>query len=235
MATLVLSTLIKFGLVATKGATIVVPIALSKSSGAFLTSSHLSEESTRQSQDTIVSIPTEQHASSPVQVVTTGSRGIENPALKTRREEIDKKCFVVPAKSSVGNKLLTCLEGTDVPATTDENEEYGNSYYLYNPFIENKWTKVEGNLMWNPDNSQISIKLKKNTEKTAGNDGTFVAGGEKWKGISDKETDLLQECALFGNGTTSVPSYRLVCGEDTSEMSRENPKGIPLTPWQLNN
>lgn len=57
---------------------------------------------------------------------------------------------------------------------------------------------------------------------------------EQWKGFSNKETDLLQECALFGNGTTYVPSYILVCGEDTSEMSRENPKGISLTPWQLN-
>lgn len=85
--------------------------------------------------------------------MTESSGRHEEPTLSIRKEEMDKKCFVVPVRSSDGNKLLTCLENPDTSATSDNYEKYGNFYYLYNPSIENKLTKVEENLIWNPDNN----------------------------------------------------------------------------------
>ncbi|AFN65221.1 hypothetical protein WEN_02160 [Mycoplasma wenyonii str. Massachusetts] len=163
---------------------------------------------------------------------------MSSPTPVIKKEEFDKKCFVVPAESNGGNdiKLLTCYDPKKFinKEFTEEQPEYDSIFHILDTSKTDNPVKINEKLEWNPESRHLVAKLESNSES----EYIFTAAGNEWKGISDNQViNLLDEheCAIYEVTRDSLnpqKTHLLACGKYVGEFSNEEPKGIHLTNWE---
>lgn len=230
---------LKVGVVATvTGVSVATPILLKRSSGV----------SSEPVTSNVVSDTGSEREGAGGQRVQATEETLSRSSLTTSEEahpsvvvteSFDKKCFIIPARSSDGVELLTCYEDKKIREDAEAHEEeYDSIFHIYDRSKKSVPVEVSGKLLWEPEKSQVSVQV---TEDVGAEvvDYTFKSEGKGWEGVStqNSQMDLLEQCAVYEitlKDSDNHGTYWLSCGDDNSVFNAQNPTSIPLTAWQKN-
>ncbi|AFN65109.1 hypothetical protein WEN_01570 [Mycoplasma wenyonii str. Massachusetts] len=220
---------LKVGVVATvTGVSVATPILLKRSSGVSsepVTSNVVSDTGSEREGAGVQRVQATEETLSRSSSLTGET---SNPSVVVT-ESFDKKCFIIPARSSDGVELLTCYEDKKIREDADSNEEeYDSIFHIYDKSKPSNPVEIDKSLLWNPTAKQLTASLTQKSDYSS--EYTFTATGDEWGGISNDSINLLtpRECAVFQVGS-DTSKYVLTCGNDSSA---DETKGIPLTAWQ---